>query len=181
MTCIYGSIKVYEPNMKLSSTSLTRRRVMEESTSLCSGHANTSALYCFVHQSVSDSLTPTAHSLPYWYDALKDAWNRRDADHKFKIVCYVHNAKDMEWDRWIPYWAQRNAIRLLAIGSQYVSTSSSPVTSQPLEERGRTTCSRFPSRLRCWMYSICCSPRYELQCVGGAVLRRSCRDRTPPA
>ncbi|TFK88373.1 hypothetical protein K466DRAFT_489086 [Polyporus arcularius HHB13444] len=57
------------------------------------------------------------YDLPYWYDALKDAWNRRDADHKFKIVCYVHNAKDMEWDRWIPYWAQRNAIRLLAIGS----------------------------------------------------------------
>ncbi|RPD62107.1 hypothetical protein L226DRAFT_546001 [Lentinus tigrinus ALCF2SS1-7] len=56
------------------------------------------------------------YDLPYWYDALKDAWDRRDADHKFSIVCYVHNARDMEWQRWIPYWAQRNAIRLLAIG-----------------------------------------------------------------
>ncbi|KAI0750673.1 hypothetical protein C8Q80DRAFT_1153320 [Daedaleopsis nitida] len=56
------------------------------------------------------------YDLPYWFDAFKDAWERRDADHKFKIVCYTHNLKDMDWQRWFPWWAQRNAIRLIAIG-----------------------------------------------------------------
>ncbi|PIL36619.1 hypothetical protein GSI_00308 [Ganoderma sinense ZZ0214-1] len=56
------------------------------------------------------------YDLPYWHDALKDAWERRDAAHKFKIVCYVHNAKDMDWRRWVPYWSRRHAIRLVAIG-----------------------------------------------------------------
>ena len=41
-------------------------------------------------------------------------------DHKFKIVCYVHNAKDMDWRRWVPYWSRRHAIRLIAIGDQCV-------------------------------------------------------------
>lgn len=59
-------------------------------------------------------------SLPYWHDALKDAWESRDATHKFKIACYVHNAKDMDWRRWVPYWSRRHAIRLVAIGDQYV-------------------------------------------------------------
>ncbi|KAI0773704.1 hypothetical protein C8Q74DRAFT_1201446 [Fomes fomentarius] len=55
------------------------------------------------------------YDLPFFHDALKDAWTRRDREHKFKIVCYVHNVRDMDWQRWMPYWAQRNAIRLMAI------------------------------------------------------------------
>ncbi|TBU27701.1 hypothetical protein BD311DRAFT_778767 [Dichomitus squalens] len=57
------------------------------------------------------------YDLPYWHDALQDAWERRDAGHKFKIVCYVHNAKDMDWRRWVPYWSRRHAIRFIAIGN----------------------------------------------------------------
>ena len=36
----------------------------------------------------------TIHSLPYWHDELVAAWDRRDGEHKFKIVCIVHNVED---------------------------------------------------------------------------------------
>lgn len=49
---------------------------------------------------------------------MKEAWNKRDADHKFKIVCYVHHVIDMDWKRWVPYWSRRNAIRFVAISEQ---------------------------------------------------------------
>ena len=69
------------------------------------------------HRALSD-FDCCAISLPFWYHDLKDAWERRHPDHKFKIVCYVHNVKELDWERWIPWWAQRNAIRLMAIGDQ---------------------------------------------------------------
>ena len=32
----------------------------------------------------------------------------------------MHNAKDMDWQRWVPHWSRRHAIRLIAIGDQCV-------------------------------------------------------------
>ena len=58
------------------------------------------------------------YSLPYFYEDLKAAWEKRDADHKFNIVCYVHHVVDMDWKRWLPWWSRRNAIRLVAISDQ---------------------------------------------------------------
>ena len=58
------------------------------------------------------------YSLRFWQPALEDAWSRRDEDHKFKIVCGVHNVKDMNWQSHITYWARRDAIRLLSIADQ---------------------------------------------------------------
>ncbi|RPD62106.1 hypothetical protein L226DRAFT_463709 [Lentinus tigrinus ALCF2SS1-7] len=55
--------------------------------------------------------------LRLWQDALADAWNRRDDEHKFKIVCGVHHVKDMNWQSHIAYWARRDAIRLLPIAN----------------------------------------------------------------
>ncbi|KAI9063501.1 hypothetical protein FKP32DRAFT_1592582 [Trametes sanguinea] len=51
----------------------------------------------------------------HWHSALVDAWNARRDDDKFKIVCVVHNVNDLNWQRHIPYWSRRNAIRLLPI------------------------------------------------------------------
>ncbi|KAI0766182.1 hypothetical protein BD413DRAFT_481527 [Trametes elegans] len=50
-----------------------------------------------------------------WHSALVEAWNAREEHDKFKIVCGVHNVNDVNWQRHIPYWARRNAIRLLPI------------------------------------------------------------------
>ena len=57
-------------------------------------------------------------SLPYFHEDLKAAWEKRDADHKFKIVCYVHHVVDMDWKRWLPWWSRRDSIRLVAISEQ---------------------------------------------------------------
>ena len=122
-------------------------------------------------RSLSDSLTRLC-SLPYWYAALKEAWDRRDADHKFKIVCYVHNAKDMEWQRWIPYWAQRNAIRLLAIGNQYVASSLVLIVLQPHPTPQRVPIHKHERMM--WLEQsshMCVSRRVSLQdSVSGAGL-----------
>ncbi|TFK88374.1 hypothetical protein K466DRAFT_489070 [Polyporus arcularius HHB13444] len=53
--------------------------------------------------------------LRVWQEALEDAWNRRDEEHKFKIVCGVHHVQDTSWQSHITYWARRDAIRLLPI------------------------------------------------------------------
>lgn len=58
------------------------------------------------------------HSLNVWHSELTVAWNNRAADDKFKIVCIVHNVDDVNWQRHIPYWARREAIRLLPIADQ---------------------------------------------------------------
>ncbi|KAI0662861.1 hypothetical protein C8Q70DRAFT_954215 [Cubamyces menziesii] len=60
-----------------------------------------------------------------WHNALADAWNRRSEDDKFKIVCVVHNVDDVNWQRHIPYWSRRNAIRLLPIASHVGETFKS--------------------------------------------------------
>ncbi|KAH9942981.1 uncharacterized protein BXZ73DRAFT_87432 [Epithele typhae] len=53
--------------------------------------------------------------LNYYQEGLVDAWERRDAEHKFKLVCIVHNAADVGWQRHIEHWSRRDAIRLLPI------------------------------------------------------------------
>ncbi|TBU27700.1 hypothetical protein BD311DRAFT_664971 [Dichomitus squalens] len=55
--------------------------------------------------------------LGFWHNDLVDAWDRRNADHKFKIVCIVHNILDTNWQRHITHWAHRDAIRLLPIAN----------------------------------------------------------------
>ncbi|KAI0829271.1 hypothetical protein BC628DRAFT_1315386 [Trametes gibbosa] len=57
-----------------------------------------------------------------WHNELATAWNLRAADDKFKIVCGVHNVDDVNWQRHIPYWARRNAIRLLPIADHVAKT-----------------------------------------------------------
>ncbi|CDO74195.1 hypothetical protein BN946_scf185043.g247 [Trametes cinnabarina] len=51
----------------------------------------------------------------HYQSALVDAWGSRRDDDKFKIACVVHNVDDLRWQRHIPFWARRNAIRLLPI------------------------------------------------------------------
>lgn len=59
-------------------------------------------------------------SVGFWQDELLAAWDARDEDHKFKVVCIVHNAGDTGWQRHIGPWARRNAMRLLPISEQCV-------------------------------------------------------------
>lgn len=56
----------------------------------------------------------------HWNEELLLAWDQRDADHKFEVVCIVHDALDTIWQSFIPEWSRRNAIRLLPISAQYV-------------------------------------------------------------
>ncbi|OJT10588.1 hypothetical protein TRAPUB_12887 [Trametes pubescens] len=60
--------------------------------------------------------------LNVWHNELSAAWNNRAADDKFKIVCVVHNVDDVNWQRHIPYWARREAIRLLPIADHVAHT-----------------------------------------------------------
>jgi hypothetical protein len=50
-----------------------------------------------------------------WQNELLAAWDARDEDHKFKVVCIVHHAGDDGWHHHIGSWARRNTIRLLPI------------------------------------------------------------------
>ncbi|KIM83634.1 hypothetical protein PILCRDRAFT_431704 [Piloderma croceum F 1598] len=71
------------------------------------------------------------------HDRLLAAWDARDDDHKFQLVCMAHNQGDQNWHRYITPWARRNAIRILAISEhvsnafwkefKYVSASVDPV------------------------------------------------------
>ncbi|OCH93915.1 hypothetical protein OBBRIDRAFT_723822 [Obba rivulosa] len=60
--------------------------------------------------------------MPTWHADLLAAWDARDEDHKFKIVCIVHNIPDRRWQAHIPDWAQRDALRLLAISEHVERT-----------------------------------------------------------
>ena len=51
---------------------------------------------------------------------MRAAWELRDENHKFKVVCIVHNTLDVNWQEHIEYWSRRDAIRILPIGDQYV-------------------------------------------------------------
>lgn len=55
-----------------------------------------------------------------WHEALLAAWDARDDDHKFKLICIVHHAGDTGWQSHIGSWARRNSIRLLPIAEQCV-------------------------------------------------------------
>ncbi|KAJ7158594.1 hypothetical protein C8R46DRAFT_1109642 [Mycena filopes] len=57
-----------------------------------------------------------------WREELLAAWDARDAAHKFKLVCIVHNVNDIGWQTIITPWAQRNAIRILPI-SEHVAAA----------------------------------------------------------
>ncbi|KAH9476941.1 hypothetical protein JR316_0010857 [Psilocybe cubensis] len=57
-----------------------------------------------------------------WNNDLLKAWDARDAQHKFQLVCIVHNALDDGWHGYISEWSRRNAIRVLTI-SEHVARS----------------------------------------------------------
>jgi len=57
-----------------------------------------------------------------WSEDLLSAWDARDAAHKFKLVCIVHNVDDSNWQRSITEWARRRAIRILPI-SEHVAAA----------------------------------------------------------
>ncbi|KAJ6458883.1 hypothetical protein DFH09DRAFT_1231861 [Mycena vulgaris] len=58
-----------------------------------------------------------------WPEDLLSAWDARDAAHKFKLVCIVHNVKDNSWQlKSIAEWARRGAIRMLPI-SEHVAAA----------------------------------------------------------
>ena len=59
----------------------------------------------------------------YYQDELRAAWEQRGDEHKFKIVCIVHNMLDVGWQTNIEWWSRRDSIRLLPIGEQYVPVS----------------------------------------------------------
>jgi hypothetical protein len=61
------------------------------------------------------------HSMSRWSDNILKIWDNRDPEHKFKLVCVVHNALDDTWQAKIPDWSRRNAIRLVPISEQYVT------------------------------------------------------------
>ncbi|KAJ7650072.1 hypothetical protein FB45DRAFT_731699 [Roridomyces roridus] len=57
-----------------------------------------------------------------WIEALLSAWDTRDEAHKFTLVCIVHNVNDDSWQRQIPEWSRRNAIRILSISDHVAAT-----------------------------------------------------------
>ncbi|KAJ8519067.1 hypothetical protein ONZ45_g3952 [Pleurotus djamor] len=52
-----------------------------------------------------------------WHEQLLAAWDARDKDHKFTLVCIVHHVLDKGWQPHIADWARRGALRLLPISS----------------------------------------------------------------
>ncbi|KAG6819487.1 hypothetical protein H0H93_011344 [Arthromyces matolae] len=55
-----------------------------------------------------------------WAKDLLSIWDERPQDHKFNLVCLVHNAKDTAWQDAITDWSRRGAIRIIAI-SEHVA------------------------------------------------------------
>ncbi|KAJ6546927.1 hypothetical protein B0H19DRAFT_954108 [Mycena capillaripes] len=57
-----------------------------------------------------------------WARDLLAAWDARDSDHKFMLVCVVHNILDVDWQVGITDWSRRGAIRLLPISEHVAAT-----------------------------------------------------------
>ncbi|KAK7055565.1 putative eukaryotic translation initiation factor 5 [Favolaschia claudopus] len=57
-----------------------------------------------------------------WGEDLLSAWDARDAAHKFTLVCIVHNGPEAAPKKTIEAFAQRRAIRIMAI-SDHVAAS----------------------------------------------------------
>ncbi|KAF8340786.1 hypothetical protein F5887DRAFT_888634 [Amanita rubescens] len=53
--------------------------------------------------------------LRYMHEKLLDAWELRDDEHKFELVCIVHHVEDRLWQSNIHEWSRRNAFRVLTI------------------------------------------------------------------
>ncbi|KAJ7247133.1 hypothetical protein B0H12DRAFT_1020834 [Mycena haematopus] len=50
-----------------------------------------------------------------WGESLLSAWDARDHEHKFKIVCIVHNGPEASPQETLESFSRRNTIRILAI------------------------------------------------------------------
>ncbi|OCH84402.1 hypothetical protein OBBRIDRAFT_741660 [Obba rivulosa] len=62
------------------------------------------------------------YDLPYWHSELLTAWDTRDHEHKFKIVCIVHQGSDRRWQVHIPDWSRRGALHILPISEHVQKT-----------------------------------------------------------
>lgn len=56
-----------------------------------------------------------------WGTKILEVWDARDENHKFLLVCIVHNVMDTGWQRFVPDWSRRNAIRYLTISPNVAS------------------------------------------------------------
>lgn len=52
-----------------------------------------------------------------WHEQLLAAWDARDGDHRFQLICIVHHVLDTAWQPRIAEWSRRDAIRLLPISN----------------------------------------------------------------
>ncbi|KAG8964016.1 hypothetical protein FRC03_002300 [Tulasnella sp. 419] len=55
-----------------------------------------------------------------YHDELLQAWESRPANDKFLVICGVHNARTVGWQKLIPEWSRRRSFRILSI-SDHVS------------------------------------------------------------
>ncbi|KAJ7210240.1 hypothetical protein C8J57DRAFT_1098272 [Mycena rebaudengoi] len=60
--------------------------------------------------------------VPSWGESLLSAWDARDPEHKFKLVCIVHNGPEATPQRTLEKISRRNAIRILAISEHVAAT-----------------------------------------------------------
>ncbi|KAL6297970.1 hypothetical protein BKA93DRAFT_745058 [Sparassis latifolia] len=60
--------------------------------------------------------------LPAFHDALIAAWDARDDEHKFQLVCVVHNVLDTRWQDFIPGWSRRGVFRVVGIADHVANS-----------------------------------------------------------
>ncbi|KAG7451292.1 uncharacterized protein BT62DRAFT_1000533 [Guyanagaster necrorhizus] len=53
---------------------------------------------------------------------LLKAWDEREENRKFQLVCIVHDVTEETWQPAITKWTRRNAIRFLPISEQYMDS-----------------------------------------------------------
>ncbi|KAJ7312333.1 hypothetical protein DFH08DRAFT_897285 [Mycena albidolilacea] len=57
-----------------------------------------------------------------WGESLLSAWDARDHDHKFKLICIVHNGPETSPQKTIEDFSRRNALRILPISEHVAAT-----------------------------------------------------------
>ncbi|KAF7378417.1 hypothetical protein MSAN_00268300 [Mycena sanguinolenta] len=56
-----------------------------------------------------------------WGESLLSAWDARDPEHKFTIVCLVHNGPEATPQQTLEYFSRRNGIRIMTISAHVAS------------------------------------------------------------
>ncbi|KAF8332974.1 hypothetical protein F5887DRAFT_986203 [Amanita rubescens] len=60
--------------------------------------------------------------LQHWHEKLLNAWELRDNERKFELVCIVHHAENRLFEVNIHEWSRRNALRVLTISKHVQRT-----------------------------------------------------------